>query len=185
VSVAVMKMAGVISLAATLATAGCSYTKPHPTELQVAAKPKRLVQPEMATEEERPDDDEGAFTQSPSAGRKNLPLAGTKWEWEGDVTTEGFEVLGDPAQFRLEFKPNGWFDFQADCRHGAGIYEASGQRIAFAIIKSSHSKCGYDSPADGFVSALEGAKSFRQADSKLYFELKREAKTMVFGFKPQ
>ena len=120
----------------------------------------------------------------PAVYRKNLPLAGTKWEWEGNISLDHFEALGDPARYSLEFKPNGWFDFQADCRHGAGIYEANGQRIALAVIKASRSACRSGSQADDFIIALGGAKNFRLAEGKLYFELAREAKTMVFELKP-
>ena len=176
-----LKAACALALAAAV-LAGCPASKPHPADMRVLAKEKKPAQPGVAPEEEALDD-ESTYA-GPAGRRKNLPLAGTKWMWEGNMAVDGFEVLGDPSRFSLEFKPNGWFDFQADCRHGAGIYEASGQRIALAVIKASRSACRRDSPADDFISALEGAKLFRQAEKKLYFDLKREAKTMVFGLKP-
>jgi len=150
--------------------------------MRVLTKAKKPTPLQDAPEPEEPD--AGGNYGGPAVYRKNLPLAGTKWTWEGNVSLDRFEVLGDPSRYSLEFKPNGWFDFQADCRHGAGIYEANGQRIALAVIKASHSACREGSQANDFISALEGAKIFRKAEGKLYFELKREAKTMVFGLKP-
>ena len=178
-----MKTACAASLAvAVMVSLGCSTAKPHPADMRVLAKGKKPIQLKDAPE--GAEFDGGAVYGGPAVYRKNLPLAGTKWVWEGNVSLDGFEVLGDPSRFSLEFKPNGWFDFQADCRHGAGIYEASGRRIALAVVKASRPACRHGSQADGFVSALEGAKTFRQAERKLYFELKREAKTMVFELKP-
>jgi heat shock protein HslJ len=184
VSAGLLKMGFASWLTAALAITGCSTNKQHPADMRVLVKAKQPSQLQETPEDDGLDQ-HGDIYRTPSAMRKHLPLAGTKWEWEGNMSVEGLEVLGNPALFSLEFKPNGWFDFQADCRHGGGIYEASGQRIAFAIIKASRAKCRPDSPADSFINALESAKTFRQADSKLYVELKREAKTMVFSVKSE
>jgi len=183
VSARLMRRAGAVLLAAAvIAAAGCSTAKPHPADLRVLAKAKKPVRLKDAPEVEEPG--EGGVYGGPALHRKDLPLAGTKWAWEGNMSADRFEVLGDSSRYSVAFKPNGWFDFQADCRHGAGIYEANGQRIALAVIKASHSACRHGSQADDFISALEGAKIFRKAEGKLYFELKREAKTMVFGLEP-
>jgi heat shock protein HslJ len=178
-----LKAACVASLAAAIMVSlGCSTSKPHPADLRVLTKAKKPAEPKEAPEEAEFDD--GAIYGGPAVYRRNLPLARTKWAWEGNLSVDGFEVLGDPSHFSLEFKPNGWFDFEADCRHGTGIYEANGPRIVLAVVKASRSACRHGSQADGFISGLEAAKTFRQADSKLYFELKGESKTMVFGLKP-
>lgn len=162
---------------------GCAATQPNPAALRVLAKAKKPSHPPSASEEQALDDGTDGYG-VPAVFRKNLPLAGTKWEWEATLGQDTPDASGDASRYSLEFKANGWFDFQADCKHGAGIYEINGQRIALAVIKASHSACRRGSQADDFLGALEGAKSYRQAESKLYFELKREAKTMVFGVKP-
>lgn len=180
----VVQMACVAApMVAVMVLPGCSAAKPKPAALRILPKAKKPSPPPSASEEYELDDgiDYGG---GPAVFRKNLPLAGTKWEWEGNLGQDPPDTPGHASRYRLEFKPNGWFDFQADCKHGAGIYEIEGQRIALAVIKASHRTCRDGSLADDFLSALEGAKSYRQADSKLYFDLRREAKTMVFGIKP-
>lgn len=188
-------MGGVAWLAVAVA-AGCSSAKPPAAVLHVPAKPKHPVSWQDDRAEE-PGTDDGFVYGGPETQRKNLPLAGTRWGL-GLGQFDGFG--GEEAHYRLEFKPNGWFDAQADCRHAAGIYEADGQRIALAVIKASHAACHKSSRAQDFFNALEAAKTFRQADGRLYLDLKRgvdkladdkprpdldaAAKTLVFDLKP-
>ena len=169
-------------VAVAMVLSGCAKTKPRPVVMQVLAKPNRLGQEREASEEAGLDD--GTDYEEPAVFRKDLPLAGTKWEWEGNLSPDHFEALDEPSRYSLEFKANGWFDFRADCKHGAGMYEANGDRIALAVIKASRPACRTGSKAGDFLGALEKAKFFRQAESKLYFELKTETKMMVFGFRP-
>lgn len=174
------RAAGMLALAAAIAVSGgCGHAQ------QTAAPPVLpQAQPTIHAEPEPEADEDSLYLSGSGVRRKNLPLAGTAWAWEGNLREDGFEGLSPDAEYRLEFKPHGWFDFQADCRHGAGIYETNGQRIAFAVLKVGHAACRPGSQADDFVGALEAAKSFRLAEAKLYFELKREGKTMVFALKP-
>ena len=166
---------------AVVLSSACSSTKPQNVVMRVQPKAKKTIQePEMAEESGL---DELVYYRGPAVLRKNLPLAGTKWEWEGTFDQDRFDGLDQPNAYSLEFKPNGWFDFQADCRRGAGIYEINGQHIALAVIKATHSTCQQGSKTEDFQSALEGAKTYRKADGKLYFELKRATKTLVFARK--
>jgi heat shock protein HslJ len=178
-----LSVACAAGLAAAVALAGCSAAKPPRLDVRASPKgKKKLSVPEEAQEDGGQDG--GPDYGGASARRRNLPLAGTAWVWEGMMGADSFDYTGDPSRYSLAFKPNGWFDFQADCKHGAGIYEANGRRIVLAVIRSSHAACRHGSQAGDFVSALEGVKGFRQADGRLYFELKRNPKTMVFGLKP-
>ncbi|MFM8330893.1 MAG: META domain-containing protein [Candidatus Methylumidiphilus sp.] len=175
------RVAGALALATAIAVSGgCGHARQAAAPPVLPAQP--TIQPAPTAEPEA--DEDGLYLSGVGAWRKNLPLAGTAWAWEGSIDGEDFKGLSQEAEYRLEFKPHGWFDFQADCRRGAGIYETNGQRIAFAVLKVGHAACRPGSQADDFVGALEAAKSFRLADAKLYFELKREGKTMVFVLKP-
>lgn len=160
-----------------LSCIACTTPAPHPPALRVPAKAAKKAVPAPVPEEF----DDSFYTPSPSVLRRNLPLAGTRWEWEGSLSGGGFDGLADSSRYNLEFKPNGWFEVQADGRHGMGIYEVNGQRLALAVIKSF----GPPHPeADDFLRALELARFFRRAEGKLYFDLKRGAKTMIFAPKP-
>jgi hypothetical protein len=53
-----------------------------------------------------------------------------------------------------------------------------------AVINSSHSGCHRDSQAIDFQRSLEAARTFRLDESKLFFDLRHEGRTMVFHQKP-
>jgi len=161
---------------------GCSYSRPQNADKPMAlkvTKPHRHSPTPGQSGEDFSLDYHGS-----SVLRHDLPLSGTKWEWEGELNAEGFVGMDDPSAYKLEFKPDGWFDFQADCRHGSGIYEVHGEHIALAVIKSSTSACPRGSLTNDFQSALELVRTFSLADSKLFFDLKRSEKTMIFHLKP-
>ena len=166
---------------AAIISSGCTSTQPQaaakPVSAMVLTVKKPILSPDSANE---PDIDYGIDCVTPSGISKNLPLSGTKWEWEGNLSPEHYDGPDIPSIYSLEFKPNGWFEFQADCRRGAGIYEAMGQHIALAVVKASHSPCPPGSRAEDFLKTLEAARFFSLAENKLYFEAKREIKTMVF-----
>jgi heat shock protein HslJ len=173
----------VLLAALALHTSGCTHTKPTSADKPLAAlKAKRPPRP--LPEPAESDDDVSADYHGTSVLRQNLPLAGTKWEWEGDLNTGGFKGLDEGPAFSVEFKPDGWFDFRADCRRGAGIYEAKGDHIALAVIKSIHSGCHREAQAIDFERNLQAARTFRVDDGKLFFAIKREDKTMVFHLMP-
>jgi len=168
---------------AVLLGSACTSTKPHTVAMHVTPKAKKPAQAPDTSEES--ESDGPVYLAEPNVLRKNLPLAGTQWNWEGNLDQIRHDASEPADAYSVTFKFNGWFDFQADCRQGSGIYEITGQRIAFAVIKASHRRCGgTDSKADEFLEELEAAKMYRQDDGKLYIDLKHEPKTMVFGQKP-
>lgn len=95
----------------------------------------------------------------------------------------GSEDFADGPGYRIDFNTNGWFDVQADCRRGSGIYEVKGVHIALALIKTDHSVCKLDSRADGFLNALESVRFYRLDEGKLIFDSKHESPVMVFHSK--
>ena len=162
---------------------GCSQHKsPSSGKPETAAKPKKFIRQPSATGEF--DNDAYAVYGRGSSLHRNFPLAGTKWEWEGKLNPDGFDSLGNSSSYRLEFQPDGWFDFHADCRNGSGIYEITGDRIALAVMKTSHSTCQRHLEAEGFEHAIEEARIYRMDDGKLYFESKHEDKTLIFHLSP-
>jgi heat shock protein HslJ len=182
-SLPALKVIRTVLLAAlAMHTLGCTHATPKSVDKPLALKVKKSPRPLPNYAEY--DNDYSADYHGTSILRQNLPLAGTKWEWEGDLNTDGFKGLEEGSAFSVEFKPDGWFDFRADCRHGAGIYEVNGDHIALAVIKSSHSGCHRDAQANDFERTLQAARTFRMDDSKLFFAIKHEEKTMVFHLMP-
>ncbi len=163
-------------------TLGCSQNKPKTPEKPLESTSKKP--PKQPSPVEEPDDDFSLDQFGSSKFRRILPLSGTTWEWEGELDNEGFVGTDNPSAFKIEFKQNGWFAFQADCQRGTGIYEINGEHIALAVIKASHMNCGHGSRANDFQHALESLRTFRVAETKLFFDAKRSEKTMVFHLKP-
>lgn len=104
------------------------------------------------------------------------------WEWLGNLTPEQTMQIEKPGNFVLKLKPDGWFEFQTDCKRGQGMYETTGDhRIALAVVDLAPGTCPRDSRHEIFLNTLESAGSFRIAGDRLYLDMKREKKTMVFG----
>jgi hypothetical protein len=113
--------------------------------------------------------------------RVDAPFTGIAWRWLGNLTPKDVGKIEHPEQYTLELRPNGWFNFKADCKAGTGMYEISNGRITLAVIKVNRAKpCPAGPSADDFIASLGAAGSFRFAGEKLYFDMKHEAKTMVF-----
>lgn len=161
-------------LASLWMTWGCSSKKSPVPSPPAPVKDSKKSRPSESYEEDYVEDD------SVPLRKRNLPLSGTKWQWEEEFKTDGDDGANPSSNYRLEFKQNGWFDFKADCRRGTGIYEAQGERISLAVIRSNHQICPAGSRVEEFTSGLESARYFRLFEEKLYFELKREAKTLIF-----
>jgi heat shock protein HslJ len=172
----------VLLVVLSMLTSGCTHPKPKSVEQTLALKVKKS--PRALADSAEYDDGYSADYHGTSVLRQNLPLAGTKWEWEGDLNTSGFKGLDGGSAFSVEFKPDGWFDFRADCRRGAGIYEVKGEHIALAVIKSIHTGCHREAQAIDFERNLQAARIFRMDEGKLFFAIKREEKTMVFHLMP-
>lgn len=164
-----------LALAALLVSA-CSSTKPQSTTLHVPSKHQKKI-PQEDSEEE----DDGYIDTGPDVERANLPLAGTQWNWEGYSDNSQYLGPNQKAIYQLKFKTNGWFEFEADCKHGAGMYEITGTQIALAIIKATRKACKEASLADEFINTLENARRFRQLDDKLYLDLKGKQGTSIFA----
>ena len=172
----------VFLLALVMTLHGCSYTQPRSAGKPLTLKINKTAPRPPASKSS--DEDDIVEYYGPTQLYRNLPLAGTRWEWEGDVKPQGIDGLADSSVYSVEFNSNGWFDIQADCRRGSGIYEANGEHIALTVIKLSHSSCRHTSQADAFLSALETARTYRLNDSQLLFDIKHQTEIMVFHRKP-
>ncbi len=171
-------------LLATLVMAliGCTHS-PSPNAVKpIILKAKKPVQHPLSAEVT--DNQYDIDYYGTSSLNRNLPLAGTTWEWEDESRPLDFNALNDSSVYMLEFKSNGWFEILADCRRGTGMYESDAGHIALTLIKLSHSTCNRDSRADDFLRALEAARAYRLSDGKLFFDIKHETKPLVFHLKP-
>lgn len=109
-----------------------------------------------------------------------LPFAGMLWEWLGNLTPTETMTVEQPEKYLLKLNSDGWFEVQTDCNRGEGMYETDDQRIAMAVVRLTDAPCPPGSHHDLYLKSLESAGSFRMIGEKLYFDMKNEAKTMVF-----
>jgi hypothetical protein len=131
-------------------------------------------QPNYPSPEQIEEDEDETPTVDPAAA---LELSGD-WVWLGNLTpTETFKV-DKPNRYRLSIKPNGWFEVHADCVKGEGLYEASKDRIALALVQKEGSGCNL-SHHQLFLDSLESAGGFRLVGEQLRFRIKREKREMV------
>jgi heat shock protein HslJ len=172
-------LSALLMFATLLVLSSCASTKPSASSAKpLVMKAKKTNIPPASAE---PDDDAGMVLGETSSKRKNLPLSGTRWQWEGNIEQESLNQPNNTADYSLSFKPSGWFDFHADCKQGSGIYEAKGGHIALAVINTKGSPCRAGSMANDFINSLGASRSFRLSLGKLYLDTKNNSKTMVFG----
>ena len=151
-----------------------------PSQATSVAKTRTAVskpepEPQYPSPADMEDEDDDEPTVDPAAA---LKLSGD-WVWLGNLTpTESFKV-DRPNRYRLSIKANGWFEVQADCIKGEGLYEAHGNRIALALVERQGEGCE-NSHKNLFFSSLESAGSFRLVGDRLRFLMKREKLEMVF-----
>ena len=175
-------MGPVLLASLAMALIGCAHSPSSNTGKPIILKTKKSAQHPLYPEV--PDYENNIYYYEGSSLSRNLPLAGTAWEWEDDLKPQAFDALNASSVYKLEFKSNGWFEIQADCRRGTGMYESDAGHIALTVIKLSPSVCRRDSRADDFLRALEAARTYRLIDGKLFFDIKHETNPLVFHLKP-
>jgi heat shock protein HslJ len=101
------------------------------------------------------------------------------WTWRSWNEKGGDHSVNFPERYVLELRSDGWFELQADCRHGKGIYESMGDRIVMVMTSITERRCPGESLADIFVGAVEASKRFEQDNDRLILHLK-EGETLFF-----
>jgi len=162
-----------VALAVVLAPIGCTTkgegAKPPVPARQIVVKKRHPPQSDTL---DRYDDQPSDFD--------SASFNGVVWEWLGNLTPADTLRVEQPAQYTLELRSDGWFNIRTDCGEGEGMYETRNERIVMAVVELNNGTCPADSYHDVFVQSLEAAGSFRLAGDRLYFDMRREAKTMVF-----
>jgi hypothetical protein len=107
-------------------------------------------------------------------------FVGPTWIWLADSIPGEHGKSDRSAQFSLQLKEDGWFNFRTDCGEGSGMFETYGQEIALAAVQVPGQRCDGDSAHGHFLKALEDAGRFRVSDDRLFFDTRHVGKTMVF-----
>lgn len=111
-------------------------------------------------------------------------LIGVSWNWLGNLSPAETLKNPVPARYTLELNGNGWFSIRTECGEGGGIFETSGARIVLVVLRPREVACPNPGWDKLFLDTLEGAGSYRLTHDRLFLDMRREPKTMVFYRKP-
>lgn len=110
-------------------------------------------------------------------------LSNQIWYWQAyqDSAENNDFIVPDPANYILEFLPDGTYQVVADCNRGSGSYEEDGSNLTFGPGPMTLAECGPESLYDEFVSRLGDGVTYVFDDNKPVLNLKMDAGNMVFG----
>jgi heat shock protein HslJ len=120
----------------------------------------------------------GSDSAAPSAG---VDLTGPIWRWDQTVMNndETF-VPANPANYTVQFKPDGTVSIQADCNNVGGTYTVDGSSITIQTGPTTMMACPPGSLGDQFVAQLSGAAIYFIRGENLFIDLKFDSGTMQF-----
>jgi heat shock protein HslJ len=109
-------------------------------------------------------------------------LVGPIWQWVGfSDPVEGGQTISNPAQYAVEFLPDGQTKIKADCNHASGTYTADDSSILIEIGPMTMAHCGPDSVSDEFIYALGNARIYFFEGEDMYLDLYADSGTMRFS----
>jgi hypothetical protein len=124
------------------------------------------------------------FRREPARSPAGVAFVGSTWVWMGDSIPGNHSKSSGSSEFALQLKDDGWFNFRTDCGEGSGMYEIYGQEIALAALHVIAQHCENADAHDRFLKILADTGRFRMSDDRLFFDMKHEAKTIVFYRQP-
>lgn len=88
--------------------------------------------------------------------------------------------IDNPANYTIEFLPDGQVQIKADCNNARGSYTQKNSSISIQIGPSTRAMCPPESQSDRYLQELQSAVIFFFQDGNLYFDLKFDTGTMKF-----
>jgi hypothetical protein len=162
----------------------CSHHRPAATTIAKSPRAVRLepqpVYPELVEDDSGDEELGDSAANSPLRGVSS-PLTGGAWLWLGILTPTEATKVDHPGNFSIQFKPDGWFDWHAECQEGEGLFVTRGERIVLSIKNSrAASPCKSAVLTENFLQTLDLAATYQVRGERLKFRMKREKKEMVF-----
>ncbi|MGH2560003.1 MAG: META domain-containing protein [Thermomicrobiales bacterium] len=104
--------------------------------------------------------------------RFTLALTGVVWAWQGFQGGDDSEIVpDDPANYTIQFMPDGSVAVLADCNRGRGTYTADDAQIDISAIALTRMGCPPGSLGIDFATDLEAVNTFVFRDGNLYLAL--------------
>lgn len=109
-------------------------------------------------------------------------LTGTVWAWQ-NTTTEAGDVTEatTPANYTLEFLPEGEYAIQADCNSGSGAYTVDGDQLTILPGPMTMMACPPESMDIVFLQQLGQVESYVIEEGNLILTLQDAGGSMTFA----
>ena len=112
---------------------------------------------------------------------KASDLVGYVWAWvefleNNDTVTHP----NMPANYTLEFMPDGQVAVQADCNRANGTYSVKGSQIEIELVPMTLAACPEDSLSDEYLRLLNDAVIYFREGDFLFLDIMMDAGTMKF-----
>ncbi|HEX2444047.1 MAG TPA: META domain-containing protein [Vicinamibacterales bacterium] len=113
---------------------------------------------------------------------RSVPTAiAGRWELEAILYGDDSKAIPEvPANYTLDFQPDGRVAVRADCNRGSGTYSVSGSQISFGPIALTRMACPPGSIDAKFVRGLTAAVSYMRDGDALVLAMKIDTGTMRF-----
>jgi len=110
-------------------------------------------------------------------------IIGIVWEWQRLSDTPGQEdiVVIYPPNYRLELRPDGYFDVKADCNRGGGVYALDDGGLTLELGRVTLAECGPDSLYDEYMSLLPQVATYVRQGDGLILRLRADGGQMAFS----
>jgi heat shock protein HslJ len=104
------------------------------------------------------------------------------WQWGALIETQpaSQELIPQKERYTLIFKPDGVYDYVADCNSGSGKYTVDGSNITISPGMSTLSECGPDSLYSNYLNLLGQISSFAINKGVLVLTTSDGATQMLF-----
>lgn len=103
------------------------------------------------------------------------------WQWQAFTSPVEQFTLEDPAQYTLEFMPDGQVAIQADCNRAVGTYTADGSSLTFELGPVTLAQCAPESRSDQFLQNLQFVRIYFFEGDSLFMDMMADGGTLQFG----
>lgn len=111
-------------------------------------------------------------------------IVGIIWNWQGfmDQSEENDIVVPNPDNYRLQLRPDGTFNFKADCNSGRSSYTLEGNSLTFnPFFATTLAECGPGSLYNEYLRLLGDVRTFVRDGDNLFLNLMADAGNMNFS----
>lgn len=111
-------------------------------------------------------------------------LPGSSWRLVRIMSMDDREFIPEnPANYTLEFHPDGRASMQADCNRGSGAWVSkAASQLEFGVIAATRAMCPPDSLSDRYLAQFEWVRSYQFEDGHLF--LATMADGAIIEFEP-